>query len=311
MSITTNGQMPPHPFSSNPFLTRSDLQRACISLLDPLVPHFTAGHSRVKLGATATRYDEAAAQFEGYARPLWGLAALLAGGAPYASTHLWLDGLINGTDPSHPEYLGDIEDLDQRMVEFCPLGFALAVAPHAFWDPLTPSQKANVTTWLGSINGKEMPNTNWLWFRVFANLALMRNGASYDEERLKADIEHLDGFYVGDGWSNDGPRSHLQMDYYSGSFAIQFLQLLYAKIRGEGDQGHGEEFRERARLYAKSFVHYFDGEGELCRSNSSIRRRFNIYQVGLFHSAGLLRIDLRWQDSGERWPLQMSSYHLR
>ncbi len=66
-----------------------------------------------------------------------------------------------------------------------------------------------------------MPNTNWLWFRVFANLGLQKNGAKYSQERLVADIKHLDSFYRGDGWSNDGPEGVDQMDYYSGSFAIQ------------------------------------------------------------------------------------------
>lgn len=65
-------------------------------------------------------------------------------------------GLINGTDPEHPEYWGDIEDLDQRMVEMCPIGYALAVAPHVLWEPLTDSQKENVTRWLGSINTREV-----------------------------------------------------------------------------------------------------------------------------------------------------------
>jgi hypothetical protein len=51
-----------------------------------------------------------------------------------------------------------------------------------------------------------MPNTNWLWFRVFANLGLKKNGGKYSPERLEADIRHLDTFYRGDGWSNDGPE---------------------------------------------------------------------------------------------------------
>ena len=51
-----------------------------------------------------------------------------------------------------------------------------------------------------------MPNTNWLWFRVFANLGLKKNGGKFSQERLDADIEHLNTFYRGDGWSNDGPE---------------------------------------------------------------------------------------------------------
>jgi hypothetical protein len=51
-----------------------------------------------------------------------------------------------------------------------------------------------------------MPNTNWLWFRVFANLGLKKNGGKFSQERLDADIVHLDTFYRGGGWSNDGPE---------------------------------------------------------------------------------------------------------
>lgn len=51
-----------------------------------------------------------------------------------------------------------------------------------------------------------MPNTNWLWFRVFANLGLKKNGGKYSKERLESDIKHLETFYRASGWSNDGPE---------------------------------------------------------------------------------------------------------
>lgn len=79
--------------------------------------------------------------------------------------------------------------------------------------------------------------------------------------RIEADMDHLDTFHVGGGWSNDGPKSHHQMDYYSGSFAIQFLQLLYAKLAGDFDPERAARYRSRAREFAKDFVHYFDVEG--------------------------------------------------
>ena len=252
--------------------TREDFAQACLSLLDPLTPFFSPGKTRVKLGNTATRYDEAGAQLEGFSRPLWGLAALLAGGFDCPNTELFLDGIRNGTNPKHPEYWGLARDLDQRMVEMCPIGFALAVAPHHFWDPLSPEEKENVGAWLGYINDKEMPNTNWLWFRVFANLALARNGAKYSQNRLDADLDHLDTFYRGDGWSNDGPEGYTQMDYYSGSYAIQFLQLLYVKIWGHQDPSRAEEYRTRAKAYAKDFVHYFDESGTVNLSPKDMPR---------------------------------------
>lgn len=54
-----------------------------------------------------------------------------------------------------------MEDLDQRMVESCPIGYTLAIASKEFWEPLNEKQRKNVANWLGSMNDKEMPNTNW------------------------------------------------------------------------------------------------------------------------------------------------------
>lgn len=117
-------------------------------------------------------------------------------------------------------------------------------------------------------------NMDRLWFRVFANLGLAKNGAKWSKELLEADIKHLDTFYRGDGWSNDGPEHYRQMDYYSGSFAIQYLQLLYAKLAADMDPTNANEYKERARLYAEDFVHYFDPQGRAITFGRSLTYRW-------------------------------------
>ena len=119
-----------------------------------------------------------------------------------------------------------------------------------------------------------MLNVIRLWFRVFANLGLAKNNAKYNPDQLEKDVNHLNTFYRGDGWSNDGPASYRQMDYYSGSFAIQYLQLLYAKLAGKTDPNRAEEFRSRARLYALDFVNYHDREGRSIPFGRSLTYRF-------------------------------------
>jgi hypothetical protein len=256
--------------------TRAAFAQACTSLLNPLLPFFSLGRTRVKLGATATRYDETGAQLEGFTRPLWGLASLLASpdlastpfpsasneATPNTLAEYWLTGLRNGTNPSHAEFWGWPQDLDQRMVEMCPLGIALILAPQQLWTPLTAAEKDNVTAWLSSINAKKMPNTNWLWFRVFANLGLLANSETRgDAAQVQKDMDHLETFYRGEGWSNDGPEGYTQMDYYSGSFAIQLLQLVYVKVWGHRDEVRAERYRGWAREYAVAFARYFDEDG--------------------------------------------------
>lgn len=78
---------------------------------------------------------------------------------------------------------------------------------------------------------------------------------------MKADLDHLDTFYIGNGWSRDGPEGILQLDYYSSSFAIQFAQLVYSRLAQDEDPERCEEYRRRARAFALDFVHYFDPEG--------------------------------------------------
>lgn len=51
------------------------------------------------------------------------------------------------------------------------------------------------------------------------------------------------------------------MDYYSGSFAIQYLQLLYSKLAADTDPKRAEEYRDRGRKYALDFVHYMAPNG--------------------------------------------------
>ncbi|KAH8600835.1 hypothetical protein B0O99DRAFT_648935 [Bisporella sp. PMI_857] len=264
-----------HPFSKVNISDRASVQELLKTLLDPLKPHFSPLKARVRVpGGTAVRFDNTAAEIEGICRPMWALGSLLAGGGTYDGTEWWIQGLKSGTDPESPEYWGDPRDNDQRMVEMCPLGFTLAVAP-VFWKSLSDKEKGNVEVWLGnSINAKNMPNTNWLWFRVFANLGLKKNGGKYSQERIEQDIIHLNSFFRGEGWSNDGPEGIWQQDYYSGSFAIQFLQLLYAKLAGEEDPAKATEFKKRAQDYALDFVHYFDEEGRATPFGRSVGYRF-------------------------------------
>nr|CDP25546.1 Putative protein of unknown function [Podospora anserina S mat+] len=269
------GYSHPHPFSLISLSTRSSVQALLTSLLDPLLPFFSPLKSRIKCpGATAVRFDQSASEVEGICRPLWGLACLLAGGGGYHAAEYWVEGIRNGVDPEGEEYWGYPRDNDQRMVEMCPLGFALAVVP-GIWEGLGDKGRRDLESWLGnSINEKNMPDTNWLWFRVFANLGLKKNGGKYSQERLDRDVEHLETFYRGDGWSNDGPKGIHQMDYYSSSFAIHFLQLLYAKLAGHDEPARAAEFKKRAQMAALDLAHYYDTEGRSIPFGRSVGYRF-------------------------------------
>jgi hypothetical protein len=282
--------MPPLTgFSGNPFKTHADFKTASISLLRALKQYQSPHGARIKLPlSTGTHFDDVAAQLEGYARALWAVGALLHLNIvsqdesqeliePYAR------GLANGTDPDHPEYWGPVVLRDQRMVEMEIISFVLLSAPDAMFNSQTEEAKQNITDWLKTINGKDFPVTNWLWFRVMTNLALIKVcGVPYGDvvDHMKADLDVMEQFYLGEGWAADGVWSDKgrQADYYSGSFAIQFSQLVYAKMAQDIDPERCERFRGRAKEFALSFWRYFDTNGKQY-SNPVLQAFTNIPQV--------------------------------
>ncbi|KAL2867383.1 glycoside hydrolase family 154 protein [Aspergillus lucknowensis] len=314
--------MPPLPgFSDNPLQSRADLITAATALVHPLHAHFSPAKAFVRLPtSTGAHFDERAAQLEGFARPLWVIASLLHSinrntdldsdsrdtarirGRIHALAQPWLTGLANGTDPAHPEYWGSIGNGDQRMVEAEVLACALLFAPDAFFHSQSPAAQRNIVTWLRGIQGKEMPRNNWRWFRVFVDLALVLvAGVEYDEVKseMEGDLAVLDSFYLGGGWSGDGPwltaeeeaeeerecvrtrrRDRVgagrQVDYYSGSFAIQFSQLLYVKFAGAAglDAQRVERYRVQAREFGNVYWRYFDRHGAAIPFGRSLTYRF-------------------------------------
>ncbi|KAJ5652706.1 hypothetical protein N7507_010132 [Penicillium longicatenatum] len=311
-------------FSDNPFRTRDDVANAALALLQSLKSYFSPGNARIRIPvSTGVHFDEAAAQLEGFVRPLWGVSSLLQLEASVANddshdpalaatirevTEPWIAGLSTGTDPDHPEYWGAICDMDQRMVEAEVISYALLSVPDKLFHSRDETTRRNITTWLRGINGKQMPSNNWRWFRVFANLALIKVcgiSASEVEEEMKADFAVLDSFYLEDGWSGDGPwlstqeeeeeaaafertrrRDAIgkgrQVDYYSGSFAIQFSQLLYAKFAENMDPERVLRYRQQARDFGASFWRYFDSDGSAIPFGRSLTYRFS---CGAFFSA--------------------------
>jgi hypothetical protein len=120
---------------------------------------------------------------------------------------------------------------------------------------------------------------NWRWFRVFVNLALHKTlgiPLSEVEEEIRADLEILDSFHLGGGWSSDGlwGVERRQADYYSGSFAIQFAQLLYVRLAPDFDVERTERYKEQARTFAVDYWRYFNEDGSAIPFGRSLTYRF-------------------------------------
>lgn len=267
-------------YAENPLATRADVARLACDLIAPLVPCLSEGKARLHLGDTGAVYDAAIAGMEGFSRVLWALVPMLAGKCPEAEPlwAIWREGLIHGVDPDHEEYWGNIGPFDQRMVEMAVMGMALCMIPDRFYFELPEAARSNLYRWLDQINGYDMPQNNWLFFRVLVNIGFLHVGLPADEARLEDDLNNLETHYCGDGWYYDKPA---QRDYYT-LWAFHYYGMVYARFMADRDPERCARFAERARLIAPRFAAWFDGEGRALPYGRSLTYRF---AQGAFWSA--------------------------
>jgi hypothetical protein len=251
--------------------TRREVQEALRALVRPLAGLSSPGGARVRAGPVRAHYPAVVAELEGFARPLWGLAPLAAGGGEFDGWERLRAGLSHGTDPAHPEFWGVPGDRDQRLVEMAAIAAALLLAPSALWDPLRAEARQNVVSYMRRINGCEVFDSNWLFFRVIVNLALSRLSAGPDLRIMTRDLDRLDSFARGRGWYSDGPDE--PCDYYA-AFGMHFYGLLYAALSEGLDPERSRRLRERAAVFARQFIHWFAADGSALPYGRSLTYRF-------------------------------------
>ncbi|MDF2922520.1 MAG: hypothetical protein K0R57_1434 [Paenibacillaceae bacterium] len=253
------------PIRNNPLRTKKDLQDAFLQITEPLKKFYSPGYAQLRIGHTGASYPENVAFLEGFSRVLWGLAPFLLGGGDSGLEQNYLAGIKNGTNPEHPEYWGNAHAGDIRMVEMAAVGFAIALVPDKLWQPLNDHERDNLTYGLNGINRHEPYHNNWQFFRVMVDMGLAVAGREYDRVLLQKSLDTLDSFYYGEGWYGDGRNA--QFDYYI-AFAMHFYGLIYGKAAGE------HKYLERARLFAKDFIHWFSSEGDALPFGRSLTYRF-------------------------------------
>ena len=262
-----------HIYRGNPLATRSDLQKAAVDILRPLLPYYSDGKARLHQGYTGASYPDSTAEMEAFSRPVWALGPLWAGGGGRDS-ELWntfMHGLISGTDPANPEYWGNVGDYDQKIVEMASIGLALAIAPEQVWEPLTKEQQDNVYNWLNNANLRKAWPCNWEMFRVVVNLGFKRVGRPYDKKSVESALNAIEPWYLGNGWYTDGENAHV--DHYN-SWGMHFYCLLYAALMKDEDPVRAELYKERARVFAQDYLYYFGDDGSAIPYGRSLAYRF-------------------------------------
>lgn len=285
-----------NPLAGNPLRTPADTAAAVRALVDPLLPLFSAGRGRLRVGPGGAAFAEAAADLEGFARPLWGLAPLAAGGHDFAHWDLLQAGLAAGADPAHEDHWGAATAGDQRIVESAALGFALALAPEIFWDPLTGRGRDVLARWLVTALEAEPHPNNWMFFRVMVSLGLRRVGVAFDAALVEHSLVRMEACDIGQGWYRDGPER--RAEHYI-PFAMHYYALIYAAL-GEGDTARRERFKERAAIFAPQLRHWFADDGAALPYGRSLTYRFA--HAGFWAALALADVDvLPWGEVRGLW----------
>lgn len=262
------------------FISKQDYIASLNFTLEPVRKFLKNRISIPCVGSSAAWYSDLASYSETFLRPLWGLVPLWKGGhGDDEMKELYRRGIAYGTTPDSPGYWGETGERDQRFVEMAALAYALLLTPDIIWEPLTDSEKLNLTDWLSQINTHKVCDSNWIFFRILVNIALKHLGKEFSQNLLNSDLARIDEFYIGNGWYMDGPQH--QKDYYI-SMAIHFYSLIYAMFETDS---YAEKFRERAALFAKDYIYWFADNGAALPYGRSLIYRF---AQGAFWSACIL-----------------------
>lgn len=257
----------------NNFDSKEDFKNALENILQPLVPFYQkSGKGRLKIGNTGSVYSEDTREIEAFLRPLWGIGPYLTSYSSPEWEERYLEGIIEGTNPSSPFYWGETVDYDQRLVEMASLATTLLLAKEKTWDKLSEEQQQHVYDWLMQINHHTIPLSNWLFFRILVNLAMKHCEMKWNRERVELDWEIVNGCYIDNGWYYD--ENPPQIDYYI-SFAIHFYSLLYYKFMGQEEPERATVIKERAVAFAQTFQYWFDEKGEALPFGRSLGYRFS------------------------------------
>ena len=262
-----------NPFSDNSFKTRDDVMRSFTESFEPLLPAFSDGGARVSLEESGAHFPMAGAHFEGFGRALWGIVPYVVGGGDFKHWDLFIKGFINGTDPNHEEYWGEVVDCDQKMVELAAVGYALVYVPEHVWEPLPEENKKNLADYLLKARKREFRRCNWKFFRVLIDLGLDSVGISYDRKLTENHLEELDEMYIGDGWYGDGDKASI--DYYN-PFALHLYGLIYYLVRKDTDPERSQRFKDRALHFAKQYLHWFADDGASIPYGRSMTYRYAV-----------------------------------
>lgn len=197
-------------------------------------------------------------------------------GEKYDVAAFYRTGILAGTDPSHPEYWGDLYDYAQHLVELASVSWALYQGKKHIWDRFTESEKEQVASYLYQCTKVTYHHNNWLLFNVVTNTVLKKLGQPYSQQQIDANLEACDHMYIGEGWYRDGDVNRI--DYYN-AWGFLYYYLIWVILDGESKPELAKKHTERARLFVRDFRYFFAKDGGVPAFGRSMIYRFGYLSV--------------------------------
>jgi hypothetical protein len=164
------------------------------------------------------------------------------------------ESLLNGTNPKHHYYWGDITDKSTLICEAADIALALWLLKDLLWLNLTEQQQLQILFWLKQVPGKITADNNWHLFviQVDAVISALDQQHRFTSQSL---LERIDSFYVGDGCYSDGEQGAVDL-YNAWGFHYHFFWL--KQILPEYDFSKQQSYLLQ---YCNWFQHLFTEEG--------------------------------------------------
>jgi hypothetical protein len=168
------------------------------------------------------------------------------------------DAIVAGTDPSSPEYWGDIRHWGQAIVEAADIALVLWLTRDALWRDLDAGARGRIGAWLAQVEGKRIPDNNWHLFVAQVGAVLGALGQRFDGDELQRHYQRARSFYRGAGWFEDGAMpGRPSFDYYNAwgfHYQLQWLTRI--------DPGLDARFiDESLAAFVASYKYFFGPRG--------------------------------------------------
>jgi hypothetical protein len=246
--------------------TYQDWQNVGQKILTNIFPHFSPGRALVEItSCRPSIYGSLSDMVEGFARTF-----LLVGfwlnrrqdgiiisedGSEINWVEICREGLLNGTNPKHPEYWGKITGKHQYMVEAGSLVIGLYFSRHLIWDSFRDHEKEQIGRWFQHILKFPFEDKNWVLFGLIINAFLKQAGLNYHQDQIEFYLSRYDSYYEAEGWYRDGVAN--QYDYYN-PWALHFYPHIWSQMETDPEKQYLKNiFEERSRRFLEKFSYFF------------------------------------------------------